>query len=207
MARQLIICPHCRAKKTLSPSASAEISNTAAYVLFMCDNCDLPVVLLVAANRPRLEYRRFRDAYYEDQSFEKSGWQVIDSWPKPQFRKGTAPKGLPEGIELLLEQSHEAGSKGGYDLAIMGYQRILKMAKSIVSPEFKRNTHAWLMSLIEAGHLTANLKSWANSVRVRSEIEGATATEAEEFASFLDAVLLQIFGIRSSIARFRRGAA
>src|SRR5690348_13640947 len=112
MAHQTIICPHCRAKKSMYSRGSVAISNVSAHFFFVCENCDLPVVLYVVAEKPKWEFRRVGDLHCSEQSFEQCGWRVVDSWPKPQFQKGIAPQGVPENIAALLEQCHEVATKG-----------------------------------------------------------------------------------------------
>lgn len=207
MAEHRMICPHCRVTKWMHARAGADISNQSGYFLAICENCQGPVVLLVEAHRPKWEFRRIGDLQSADCSFEQCGWRVQDSWPKPEFRTGTAPQGVPEQIGALLEHSHEAAAKGGFDLAIMGYQRVVRMAQMIVSPEFGGTCRSWVLFLIDSGRLTRDISKWVKRLKLRGEIEGATAVQAEEFATFVHVILEQIFGTRSRMALSRSGAA
>jgi len=56
--------------------------------------------------------------------------------------------------------------------------------------------------LIKSGHLTAHMKPWASRLKLGSDIEDATAGEAEEFAAFVQVLLEQIFTVRSRIKAF-----
>jgi hypothetical protein len=206
MAQHFMICPHCRADKWMDPSSYAEISSTSAHFFAVCEYCDGPVALLVKADRPKSEYRSLRNVHCVDISVEECGWRVVDSWPKPQFRNGSAPQGLPEHIKVLLEHSHEAARKGGYDLAIMGYQRVVRMAQLTLSPGFQGSPLAWVSSMITGNQLTKDMASWARRVKLRSEIESATAVQAEELATFAQVLLEQTFGTRSRMARCRAAA-
>lgn len=208
MALQLISCPHCRMDREMESEAHAPFGTDRSYFLFVCPSCNKPVVLLAQADNPPYEYRRSYDVEVASQSFKKCGWSVVDTWPKAQFRKETAPDGVPEPIGTLFEQSQEAASGGAYDLAIMGFRRVLKMVQSELSPGSRAETHSWILSLIESKDLTRDMSDWAARLKgLRREIEGADVKQAEEFAVFVHILLEQIFGVRSRLARLRKSGA
>ena len=153
-------------------------------------------------------YPRIYDVQHADESFKKCGWRVVDTWPKPEFRTEEAPAGVPDNIATLFEHSQDAASRGAHDLAIMGFHRVLKMVQATISSDKPRNLHPWVLSLIESGHLSADMRSWANTVKgLRSDVQDATVQDAEEFGVFVHVLLEQLFGIRSKIASYRNRAA
>ena len=203
MTAHLMNCPHCRARKWMDPSAEAHVSMKISYLLAVCQNCNGPVVLLVEADRPKPDYRWAHQLLCADRTIDECGWRVRDYWPKPSFNRGLTPPGVPESIGTVLEHSHEAAEKGGYDLAIIGYQRVLRMAQKALSPDFGGGTRGWILNLIKHRRLTSDIKTWLSRIRLQRAVEEATAVEAEEFATFAHAVLEQIFSTRSKMARLR----
>lgn len=208
MALQTLNCPHCRMKSSMNSSSSTTVSRNSGYFLFVCPRCSLPLILLAETNRPPYEFRQCYDVEIAEQSIEKCGWQIVDSWPKASYRKIEAPEGVPGAIGTLFEHSQEAALKGGYDLAIMGYVRVLNMAQADRSPGKLKSPHAWILSLVDTRDLTADMKRWANRVRgLRGDAQGMKVKEAEELATFVHIVLEQLYGARSRAARFRAAAA
>ena len=207
MVEQTVNCPHCRVKKSMTSRNSVDVSNTSGHFMFVCENCDMPVVFFVEADKPRPEYRRIGDLDHAYQSFEKCGWRILDSWPKQHYRKVEALHGVPDHIGALFEQCQEVALKGGYDLAMMGYVRVLNMAQAAFSSGKARKPHAWILSAIDDGHVTESMRIWANRVKgLRSDVENSTAKDAEELATFVHIVLEQLFGIASRVASFRAAA-
>ena len=208
MVQQTMMCPHCRANKSMSARDMIYISNEAGHFTFLCENCEKPLIVFAKAEMRNSKYLGIRDVKQADESFQKCGWRVVDTWPKPAFRTEKAPAGVPDNIATLFEHSQDAASRGAHDLAIMGFHRVLKMAQAKISSDKPRKLHPWVLSLIESGHLSADMRSWANSVKgLRSDVQDATVQDAEEFGVFVHVLLEQLFGIRSKIASYRNRAA
>jgi hypothetical protein len=204
MALHSMDCPHCRVKTSMHSACGNHVSTDSGYLLFVCPRCGFPVVLLIQADKPPHLFSTFHDVRVADQSIKKCSWLVIDSWPKPRFRRVEAPLGVPNNIGVMFEQSQDAALGGAHDLAMMGFVRVLRMAQAVSAAGKLSKPHAWILSEIGGGRLTKTMGPWANRVKgLRSEIQDAGAKEAEELASFVYVVLQQIFGVESRVASLR----
>ena len=207
MAIETIDCPHCRQTRKMESASETEMGSDSAYFLFTCPSCSLPIVILAECVKRTHEYGMAGYVGRAGMSFRKCGWEIMEIWPKPDFQGGDSPQGAPEALAKLFQQSQEAASKGGYDLAVMGFNRILKMAQKIYSPDNRSTPDAWITWLVENRHLTADMRDWADRIKgLRRDVEIATVKQTEEFAVFVHVLLEHLFGTRSRIAAFRKGA-
>lgn len=200
-------CPHCRMTSPMSSCGYENLSRLRSYFWFVCPRCRLPLTILAEATNPPHDFRAGSSVNCEEMPFQKCGWRVVDYWPKPEYRKIEPPRGVPEDIGKLFAQSQEVALNGGYVLAILGYVRALQMAQAELSSEALKKPHAWILSLIEEGRLTKDMRDWANRVKgLRREMEHATTRDAEELATFVHIVLEQLFTVRSKALSFRAKA-
>lgn len=203
MAVQTILCPHCRAKKSLSSCAHQEIARNQGYLFYICDFCHRPIIHLIQQHKASVDYRSVWDVQCANVSVEKCDWQVLDSWPKPEFHQEEVPGGLPDSIKNMFVHSQRAALSGGYDLSILGFLLVLKMAQSAHSPEFKGNVRSWILSLIAQGFLVAGAKKWVNRLKLCGEVVGADALIAEDYAAFVHIVLDQLFALDARMNALR----
>lgn len=205
MALETLCCPHCLVKSLMETQAHATAWRDNDYFLFVCPKCRAPVVVHAELTQKLYDFREGREVDSAEQTFAKCGWRMVDSWPKPHYREVEAPGGVPNDIGALFAHAQEAALRGCYDLAAMGFARVLEMTQVALSPGKQQKLHVWILSLISDGQLTANLRSWSNRVKgVRTAAAGCTAQEAEELAAFVHIVLEQIFLVRSRAAPFRK---
>jgi hypothetical protein len=204
MARQTLDCPHCRMKNPMRSGGYTYLSRIRSYFWFVCPVCTLPLALLAEADKPPHDFRDSSNVNCEALTFKECGWRVLGSWPKPQYQKVEPPRGVPEEIGKLFAQSQEVALNGGYDLAILGFVRVLKMAQAATSLQPLKKPHGWVLSLVRDGRLTKDMREWANRVKgLRTEVEGAAAKDAEELATFVYILLEQLFAVRSRASSFR----
>jgi hypothetical protein len=205
MATQKIDCPHCRQDRLMESAGYSYLTSDSAYFWFICPSCKKPIAVLAEADNPSSsDYKQSSYVNQDSLSFRKCGWKVIDTWPKPAFSRGECPAGVPENIGAMFEQCQEVASRRGYDLAIMGFYRVLEMARKAHSPESHAKPHAWILSLVRSGDLTKDMGEWANRLRgLRRDLIDADAKQTEEFSVFCNIVLDQLFGTRSWSASFR----
>ena len=136
MALEEINCPHCRQDRTMESTEWTPLTSDGAYFLFVCPSCSKPVVVLAEDEKRDIDYNYGSQVCQASLSFRRCGWKVIDTWPKAEFRRGDSPDGVPETIGAMFNQCQDVASRGGYDLAIMGFHRTLEMARKAHSPEF-----------------------------------------------------------------------
>lgn len=200
MVLERIRCPHCHVTRDMDSEGYAAADGHWGHFLFLCPQCFMPVVLCALAHSPKPEFKKIFEVSKAYQSFEKCGWRIVDSWPKPLFRPEQVPVGVPEPIAALFENSRNAARAGCFDLAIMGFHRVLKMTQATISPESSEKPHAWILSRIKAGKLTVEMAKWAERLRgLRSEVQDANVNQAEDFAVFVEVLLELTFGIRSKM--------
>jgi len=205
MAHELMICPHCRIRREMSSTDYWYLSDVVGHFYFVCPSCDMPITVMAGVKNPKSGCMKPNDVKVSSRSFAKCGWAVLETWPQPRLQRTESLRGVPEAIEALFEQSVEVAQKGGYDLAIMGFQRALKLAQRRLTPEFKGNSFRWIIALIDLGELSGNLREWATRLKIHRGIQEATALQAEEFATFVHVVLEQLFAITSRMASYRAG--